>query len=98
MLPRYPTTHGPVPGGPGVPAADGAEGDRPVRGRATARVVGGPAPRRGLHHEAEPAATADPPAPEDERDLRHLTRLRGPTEIRGYYTRNVRKIGFKNSN
>ena len=61
-----------VPGGPGVPPADGAEGDRPVRGRATARVVGGPAARGSLHHEVEPAATSDPPAPEDEGGLRHL--------------------------
>src|SRR5262249_15338107 len=66
-----------VPGGPSLPATDGAEGDRPVRGGAAARAVNGPAPGGGLHDDAEPAATADPPAAEHEGGLRHLTPVQG---------------------
>src|SRR5262249_18345260 len=82
-----------VSGRSGMPAADGSEGDRPVRGRATARVVSGPPPRCGLHHEVEPVATQNPPAAEDEDGLRHLTEFRAPPEIRRYSPRDVRKVG-----
>ena len=84
----------PIPGGSGVPPADGPESDRPVRGHPTARVVGGPLPVRSVHHEIEPVATSNPPAPEDERGLRQLTWIRAPTEIRRYAARDVRKVGF----
>ena len=62
-----------VPGGSGVPSADGSAGDRPVRGRAAARVVSGRRTAGGLHHGVEPAATSNPAAAGDDEGLRHLT-------------------------